>query len=281
MNQIFDRAVMYYRSYGLRGIAKRVLANPGAVVGGFTGPRDFYHLELSVYREDAVTFLRPLVSCDDETIVATWQEITGDIRFRDEIEARLAATDERPATLHSNWRELLYTLVRLQKPEIVVETGVFDGLGSAYILAALQKNDSGRLVSIDVGENVDMPADVPECEVGWIVPDRLQDRWDCKIGDARELLPEVAASESSIGIFLHDSLHTYDHMRFEYETALSAMEADGVLVSDNVRFTDAFAEIADERLRNDVYWKNTEYAIREQDRVDDRLGAGLVRTESV
>lgn len=45
---------------------------------------------------------------------------------------------------------LVYAIVRVLKPEIVVETGVASGLSSAYILQALEENRKGKLYSIDL-----------------------------------------------------------------------------------------------------------------------------------
>src|SRR5438105_2401515 len=47
-------------------------------------------------------------------------------------------------------RLLMYVLTRFKRPELVVETGVMHGLGSSFILRALERNASGRLVSIDL-----------------------------------------------------------------------------------------------------------------------------------
>ena len=55
--------------------------------------------------------------------------------------------------------------------------------------------------------------------VGWLVPENLQKRWILRLGYAREVLPQLKKEMDSIDIFLHDSLHTYEHMTFEYEFA--------------------------------------------------------------
>src|SRR5439155_10300973 len=52
-----------------------------------------------------------------------------------------------------------YAMVRALRPRRVVETGIHDGLGSTALLAALRRNGSGELVSID-----------PKPGTGWLVP---------------------------------------------------------------------------------------------------------------
>jgi hypothetical protein len=121
-----------------------------------------------------------------------------------------------------------YVLVRLLRPDVVVETGVCEGNSSRFILLALNLNEHGVLHSIDLpnadldlGEGKGRQTHVrPEGKkAGWMVPDELRKRWTLHLGDAKELLPKVLAELGSIDIFIHDSLHSYDHMLFEFRTA--------------------------------------------------------------
>jgi len=45
---------------------------------------------------------------------------------------------------------IIYTLIRCLKPRIVIETGVANGASSTFILSALEKNNLGKLYSIDL-----------------------------------------------------------------------------------------------------------------------------------
>ena len=47
-------------------------------------------------------------------------------------------------------------------------------------------------------------------------------------------------------MFIHDSLHTYEHERWELATAGAHLAADGVLISDNVHVTPALSECSAE-----------------------------------
>lgn len=279
MDSILKRGRMYYRRYGVLGSLRKALADPAKVQALFAGPQHFYPLELSVHYGDVITFVRPLVDESDEAIERAWRESRDNNSFRRELEVRLRQTEERPTTLHSNWRELVYTIVRLRQPAIVVETGVFDGLSSAYILAALNRNDHGKLISIDLPDTGRMPSDIDGAKPGWLVPERYHSHWERRFGDAREQLPAVV-DEYDLDIFLHDSLHTEDHIRFELRTAVTAMMPGSVIIADNVRHNDAFREFAAVHLESSVYWKNTMYSLDPDDQeVDDRLGAGLVATQ--
>jgi predicted O-methyltransferase YrrM len=62
----------------------------------------------------------------------------------------------------------------------------------------------------------------------------LRGRWELRVGDARTLLPALLHEVGEIGLFLHDSLHTREHMLFEFETAWSHLVPGGVLAADDV-----------------------------------------------
>jgi len=93
-----------------------------------------------------------------------------------------------------------------------VETGVANGVSSTHMLLALHKNRQGTLHSIEIGDSTYLPAGR---EPGWVVPDWLRGRWKFHLGDARQILPQLARELPSLDLFTHDSLHTYEHMKFE------------------------------------------------------------------
>ncbi len=132
-----------------------------------------------------------------------------------------------------------YALIRLLSPQLVIETGVHDGLGSLLLLRALERNaqsapgSGGRLVSFDVN-----PA------AGWLVgSDR---RWELRIESSRDGLPALLRRSEPVGMFIHDSLHTYDHERWELRSAAARLSPGGVLMSDNAHATPALAECCQE-----------------------------------
>jgi len=63
-------------------------------------------------------------------------------------------------------------MTRILKPEIVIETGVFEGHSSLAILLALEENNKGCLYSIDLPS----PSLPLGKEPGWIVPEHLRKR---------------------------------------------------------------------------------------------------------
>ena len=121
-------------------------------------------------------------------------------------------------------------LIRLLKPEIVVETGVGAGVTSWTILHAMEQNGVGKLISIDLP--------TPNTEllpgVGYLVPRELRHRWDLRTGPSRKLLPRVLKEMGRADIFLHDSRHSYSNQLREYRTAWPFIKKGGMLISDDV-----------------------------------------------
>jgi hypothetical protein len=68
--------------------------------------------------------------------------------------------------------------------------------------------------------------------------------WQIHIGDARQLLPSLLSQLSSIDIFVHDSLHTCEHMWWEFETAYPPLRRGGLLFSDDALWNSAFHNFA-------------------------------------
>lgn len=124
--------------------------------------------------------------------------------------------------------EALYLLVRAARPRVVVETGVLYGASSAHILAALVRNGGGELHSLEIGRD---PREPPHDH---FVPRDLQAHWTLVIGDSRRELRSLLQRCAPVGMFLHDSLHTFDHMTWEFETALPYLSPAGILASDDI-----------------------------------------------
>ena len=148
----------------------------------------------------------------------------------------------------------LYALVRALRPSVVVETGVSSGVSSAHLLLALRKNRTGRLISIDLPSFQKGPTlrrgESPVCippgrSSGWAVPATLRNGWDLRIGPAQELIPEVARRERRVDLFLHDDLHTPEHLAFELRTLRRRFRPGSIVLADNTVWTgDAFPRFA-------------------------------------
>jgi predicted O-methyltransferase YrrM len=133
----------------------------------------------------------------------------------------------------------LWCAVRHLQPRSVVETGVARGVTSRIILEALAGNGAGRLWSIDL----------PPLNEPWFsqsrsaVPQSLRDDWQYLCGSARRVLPRLLRKLGTIDLFVHDSMHTYDHMTFEFKLARAHLSSVGIIVSDDVNTNRAFTEL--------------------------------------
>jgi predicted O-methyltransferase YrrM len=191
----------------------------------------------------------------------------------DQVEALLGEVENEAAFFHEMkgfWNLPIYVIasylmVRLMRPDVVVETGVEHGLSSRVTLLAMERNGRGTLHSIDF-PNQDvviesagyrqtniMPAGR---ETGWMVPASLRGRWHLHLGDARALLPKLLTTLEPLDLFMHDSLHYYDHMLFEFRTAWPYLRQGGVILSDDIDWNTAFADFATEIGCQSVFLNN-------------------------
>jgi predicted O-methyltransferase YrrM len=173
-------------------------------------------------------------------------------RVEAQVRARLHELRPRaPYTLAHNADFTLarccYIACRATAASRVVETGVGYGVTSAFLLAALRENGGGRLDSIDIPP-LERGSDAV---VGALVPPDLTDSWTVHRGMSRRVLPAVLAEAGPIDVFVHDSQHTYDNMRFEMDAAWSRLREGGVLLSDDVEWNAAFTEL---RARGPRVW---------------------------
>ena len=143
--------------------------------------------------------------------------------------------------LDKNVGRLLYFLVKFVQPDVVVETGVANGLSSSYILLALDSLNKGRLISIDY---LKMPWETKE-KVGQAIPKQLKKRHELFTGNSLIELEKIKSGIKFFDIFLHDSSHTYKHMMKEYQIAWPYLNNGGFLLSDDVSQNDAFLEFSD------------------------------------
>jgi predicted O-methyltransferase YrrM len=151
----------------------------------------------------------------------------------------------------------LYGLVRDARPAIAVETGVCNGVSTALILAALARNGTGALSSIDYPERAGVAypdtafwqgkkgAVVPAGrEPGWLVPAPLRSRWTLTLGRSQDVLGPLLRELGAIDFFLHDSEHSEACMRFEYELAWTHLRPGARLVSDDITWNGVFEAFA-------------------------------------
>jgi predicted O-methyltransferase YrrM len=153
----------------------------------------------------------------------------------------------------------LYRLLRDVRPQVAVETGVCNGVSTAFLLLALEDNGEGELHSIDLpevaGEEYEQgtfwdgkggAVIPPGKEPGWMVPVDLRHRWHLVLGPSQDELPPLLERLGAIDFFMHDSEHSYECMSFEFRAAWEALREGGVLVADDVNVNTAWDEFVRE-----------------------------------
>jgi len=200
-------------------------------------------------------------------LLGFYNELLGDKHFLDELNAKIRKTRVdfnyqrglfRHASISSvDWfagqRIVLYVLIRLLQPEICVETGVFYGGNTAFMLNALHKNGYGRLISMDlpalqiaqkgmfvrhskVGDSEFLPEGLT---AGFIIPDYLKDRWEFFEEDSLKILENINCSYS---FFCHDSEHSREFMLRELELARRGLTPGGSILADDIDWSNGFYE---------------------------------------
>jgi len=143
----------------------------------------------------------------------------------------------------------VYALTRLVEPSIIVETGGTPGKSSAFIVRALQKNQKGHLYTIDLPpietdkkiRSGQMHALRPRgVRSNWCVPESLQKYQTLKKGHAKTVLPKLLYELGEIPMFIHDSDHSYEHMRWEFEAAFPFVKDRGLFWSDDITTNNAW-----------------------------------------
>jgi len=179
---------------------------------------------------------------------------------------------------HPGFARAIWCLIHHLAASRVVETGVAHGVTSRFVLEALQRNDGGRLWSIDVP-----PLLLPELhqEIGVAVPDALRTDWTLIRGSSRRRLPALLDTTRPIDLFIHDSLHTTENVLFELRRAWPHVRAGGAVVVDDVDINDGFrifvAETAHARS-----WVCEAEPIRPDDRRSNNKGMfGIILKQAI
>ncbi len=135
-------------------------------------------------------------------------------------------------------RLLWYLAVRATKPALVVETGIYEGLGSLVLLRALARNADdgvdGRLISVDI-----------DPKSGFLVAPRLRDRWTKLTGFSHHELERAIGPAERVGLLLQDTPHTEANQRWEFDFALRHAAPRLVLVEGSGGYCPTMGDLAE------------------------------------
>lgn len=137
-------------------------------------------------------------------------------------------------SLAPHYQDKLADLIRAEKPNIVVETGVWEGLSTEFILKALDDNGRGKLYSID-------PMDPNHITNGAAGPRPDYDgnpivhpRFTLIRQKSTESMTDLFWETGPWDFFLHDSDHSEFCQTAEYEMAWQYVRSGGIIASDDI-----------------------------------------------
>ncbi len=144
---------------------------------------------------------------------------------------------------------LLYCLVRSNKAKFIVETGVANGITTNAIMKALyESGNQGELHSFDV---------LPETRDAYSGPGN----WNFHLLPNKKIersIQGIVSKFSKLDMWIHDSNHGYRWQKFEYLLASNALLHGGLLISDDIDSTSAWAEIASKYFRKSYVLSDSE-----------------------
>jgi Methyltransferase domain len=170
-------------------------------------------------------------------------ELDADVELREHVRRLTAASARRgladPAARFGR-RAGWYALVRALRPQHVVETGTDKGLGSCVLAAALLRNGTGRLTTIDIN-----------AAAGYLVSAPYDEVVDAVVGDSLAVLTEL---DRPVDLFLHDSDHTEAYETAELAAVAPRLNPGAYVLSDNAELTDALARWAEQTGRQFLFF---------------------------
>ena len=135
---------------------------------------------------------------------------------------------------------LLYSLIRANKSKLIIETGVANGITTNAIMKALEESGGdGELNSFDV---------LPETSKAYLGGGN----WNFYLLKGKKVHKQINSEVSSlqnVDIWVHDSNHGYRWQKFEYLLALSVLNKNGILISDDIDASSAWGELAKTHFR--------------------------------
>lgn len=135
----------------------------------------------------------------------------------------------------------IWCIARHIRPNVVIETGVAQGISSRVALEVLSENDCGHLWSIDLPHPLNHKL---HGQTGAAVTDSCRSRWTYIEGESEKMLPPLVKKVGNVELFIHDSLHTAKNTLFEMEQAASIMPPGGVMLVDDIRGHGGFSTFA-------------------------------------
>ena len=138
-----------------------------------------------------------------------------------------------------------YIIARINKPKLIIETGVDKGMGSVILSEALIKNEkegfNGKYYGTDINP-----------EAGYLFDDIYRKKGKIIYGDSIESLKKI---DEPVDLFINDSDHSAEYEADEYKTIITKLSKNSVILGDNSHSTDELLKFSIEHGRNFVLFR--------------------------
>ena len=136
--------------------------------------------------------------------------------------------------------KLLYFMVRLKKPETIIETGVAAGFSSLSILKAIDFNKKGKLYSSDFPY---FRLKEPEKYIGVLVDRSIYKNWELEIEGDSVNIPRFLNSIEKIDLFHYDSDKSYGGKIKTFELVRPKLSINSVVIFDDIQDDNFFKNL--------------------------------------
>ncbi len=188
-------------------------------------------------QQELAEFVSGLLGVTEMRVAEYLQEIRVDPELNERLRRRTRWRFDIKTEPPPGNRLLWYAIARALKPKLVVETGIYQGLGSLVLLRALERNADegveGGLLSID-----------SDPEAGYLVDPRLRGRWRRITGLTSEVLEDELTGRT-VDMMIQDTPHTYENQSFEFGVVYAHRGPRLVLIDSGGGQTDALRDLCD------------------------------------
>lgn len=199
---------------------------------------NFYYRLTPLNRDHLAQWMVTVTGESYTRIVEYFDELEGDAELRNHLEGALRGTQYGKEIEIEYGRRLgWYTLVRVLKPRVVVETGVDHGVGSCVLASALLRNIAeghlGKYYGIDI-----------RTVAGQLFSGKYVSTGRILYGDSITSLNQL---DEKIDFFVNDSDHSGEYEYRGYLAIEDKLSDKGVILSDNAHTTGSLSRFSRER----------------------------------
>jgi hypothetical protein len=188
--------------------------------------------------------LSHILKISREQILGYFSEIESDSELKKHIEIGLHNYGQDFIEINYGRRLGWYAVVRAQKPKLVVETGVHQGVGACVLTSALLRNASEGFHGSYIGTDINTNA-------GKLLTGIYKTFGEIMFGDSIESLRKIT---DRIDVFINDSDHSAEYEADEYETVSPLLSESCVVIGDNSHVTSKLSEYSSKHGREFLFY---------------------------